>query len=145
VPSQIAAGTAPFELTDNFAVVAPYAAGRRSFYEDSRSRVLAFVDWVCSAAGRAAGCPRVDPRRVFVFGFSDGATVAVELATTRRFAGGVVAAYGFTGELPELAAKRLAGWPVWVFHSVRSLDETRRSIAHCHAGRVCPCRLPVAG
>lgn len=61
------------------------------------------MEWVCSAEGRRAGCPNVDPQRVFLFGFSDGATVAVELATTRRFAGAVVASYGFTGALPPKA------------------------------------------
>ena len=55
--------------------------------------------WACSDAGRQAGCPECDPRRVFLFGFSDGATVGVELATTRRFAAAVVAAYGITSEL----------------------------------------------
>ena len=52
-----------------------------------------------------------------MFGFSDGATVAIELLTTRRFRGAVVAAYGFTGVLPPRAVERLAGVPLWVFHS----------------------------
>ena len=116
-PSLLAAGRAPPELADNFAVVAPYAAGKRSFYEDPRKKLLAFVDWVVSPAGRAAGCPNVDPGRVFLVGFSDGATVGVELATTRRFAGAVIAAYGFTGELPSRAAQLLADVPLWIFHS----------------------------
>lgn len=29
----------------------------------------------------------------------------------------MIAAYGFTGTLPELALKRLVGIPFWVFHS----------------------------
>ena len=101
----------------SFAVVAPYAAGRRSFYEEPRSKLLAFGEWVCSDAGRRAGCPDVDPSRVYLFGFSDGATVAVELATTRRFAAAVVAAYGYTGALPPLATQRLTPLPLWCFHS----------------------------
>jgi hypothetical protein len=36
---------------------------------------------------------------------SDGATCGVELMTTGRFAGGVFAAYGFTGKLPEKAVR----------------------------------------
>ena len=59
----------------------------------------------------------MDPSRIFLFGFSDGATVAVELATTRRFAGAVVCAYGFTGTLPPRAVERLENVPFWVFHS----------------------------
>lgn len=98
--------------------MAPYAAGRRSFYEEPRKKLLQFVDWACSDGGRSAGIyPEVDPRRVFLFGFSDGATVGVELMTSQRFAGGVFAAYGFTGELPALAAERLRSLPIWVFHS----------------------------
>jgi predicted peptidase len=108
---------APAPLTERFALVAPYAAGVPSFYDEPRRKVLAFVDWACSDAGRAAGCPDCDPRRVFLFGFSDGATVGIELMTTRRFAGGVFAAYGFTGELPPLALARLKDAPIWMFHS----------------------------
>ena len=48
---------------------------------------------------------------------SDGATLGVELMTTRFFAGGVFAAYGFTGKLPSLALERLKGQPMWIFHS----------------------------
>ena len=93
-PSLLASGRAPRALADNFAMVAPYASGRRSFYEEPRRKLLDFVAWACSDAGRQAGCPDCDPRRVFLFGFSDGATVGVELATTRRFSAAVVAAYG---------------------------------------------------
>jgi len=116
-PSLLATGRAPPELADNFALVAPYSAGKRSFYEEPRKRVLQFVDWVCSEQGRAAGCPLVDPDQVFLFGFSDGATVGIELMTSGRFKGGVFAAYGFTGQLPELALKRLKDVPIWIFHS----------------------------
>ena len=116
LPSLLASGRAPPELTDNFAVVAPYSAGRRSFYEEPRSRLLEFVNWVCSDEGREAGCPDVDTSRVFLFGFSDGATVGVELATTGRFSGCIFAAYGFTGELPSLALERLKNIPIWMFH-----------------------------
>jgi len=116
-PSLLATGRAPPELANNFALVAPYSAGKRSFYEEPRKRVLQFVDWVCSEQGRAAGCPLVDPDRVFLFGFSDGATVGIELMTSGRFKGGVFAAYGFTGQLPELALKRLKDVPIWIFHS----------------------------
>ena len=116
-PSLIASNTAPSTLTQNFAVVTPYSAGKRSFYEEPRSKILQFIRWVCSDDGRAAGCPLVDTSRVFLLGFSDGATLGVELLTTGRFRGGVIAAYGFTGTLPALALERLKGVPIWVFHS----------------------------
>ena len=86
-------------------------------HEQPRAKLLRFVEWCCSEAGRTAGCPSVDRRRVHLLGFSDGATTAVELATTRRFRSMVVCAYGFTGELPTLAAQRLSGVPMWCFHS----------------------------
>lgn len=117
-PSLIASGQAPSELTDNFCVVAPYSYGKRSFYEEPRGTLLRFVDWVCSDAGREAGCPLVDPERISLLGFSDGATVGIELLTTRRFNKGIIAAYGFTGTLPDRARERLKGIPLWVFHSV---------------------------
>ena len=38
--------------------------------------------------------------------------------TTRRFAGAIVCSYGYTGQsLPGPARERLAGLPMWVFHS----------------------------
>jgi predicted peptidase len=116
-PSLLATGRAPAELADNFAVVAPYSFGKASFYDEPRRKLLSFVDWATSDAGRLAGCPAVDPARVFLLGFSDGATVGVELLTTGRFRGGIIAAYGFTGTLPPLAAERLRNVPLWVFHS----------------------------
>ena len=118
-PSLLASQQAPETLSKNFCVVAPYVGdGKRSFYEEPRSKVLAFLDWVLSEEGQAAGCPQnVDKARICLFGFSDGATVAVELATTQRFRCVVVAAYGFTGTLPQLALDRLGSVPMWVFHS----------------------------
>jgi predicted peptidase len=117
LPSLLVTGMAPKELTENFAILAPYSFGKRSFYEEPRGKILSFLDWASSAAGREAGYPSFDPNRIFLFGFSDGATLGVELMTTKRFAGGVFAAYGFTGELPDLALERLKGLPVWIFHS----------------------------
>ena len=118
IPSLIQSGQAPQELLDNCAVLAPYSYGKPSFYEEPRSKLLSFVQWASSPAGKEAGCPLFDPSRIIILGFSDGATVAVELLTTGRFAGGVICSYGFTGpSLPELALQRLANIPVWVFHS----------------------------
>jgi poly(3-hydroxybutyrate) depolymerase len=55
-PSLLATGAAPAALSDNFVVVAPYCGeGRRSFYEEPRSKLLHFVDWVCSEQGVKAG------------------------------------------------------------------------------------------
>ena len=73
---------------------------------------LRFVDRFCES--HAAD---VDPRRVCLLGFSDGATVGVELATSRRFAAVVCAAYGFTGDLPAAALDRLRDVPFWMIHS----------------------------
>mmetsp|Transcript_22657 Transcript_22657/g.51923 ORF Transcript_22657/g.51923 Transcript_22657/m.51923 type:complete len:169 (-) Transcript_22657:274-780(-) len=101
-------------------MIAPYSEGMRSFYEEPRKKLLDFLSWALSDAGREAGCPSsdvIDANRIFLFGFSDGATVGVELLTTGRFAGGVFAAYGFTGSLPNRAKELLKGIPVWIFHS----------------------------
>lgn len=114
-PALLATGRAPAVLADNFAVAAPYAAGRTSFIRDPRQKLLRFVDWVCSSAGREAGCPAVDTRRIFLFGYSDGATVGVQLATSQLFAAGVFAAVGGVGDVSKVAS-RLKGVPTWVFH-----------------------------
>eukprot|EP00980_Cylindrotheca_fusiformis_P030942 scaffold25665_cov113-Cylindrotheca_fusiformis.AAC.2 len=118
IPSLIASGQAPAELLDNFSVLAPYSYGKSSFYQDSRSMLLQFVDWAVNNQGTEA-CPiTFDPSRIILFGFSDGATVAVELLTTRRFAGGVICSYGYSGKaLPAKAVSQLANLPLWVFHS----------------------------
>jgi predicted esterase len=115
IPSLIAAsGQAPKLLLENFAVLAPYSQGRPSFYQDSRSQLLNFIEW----AKVSSNSILFDPNRIFLFGFSDGATVAVELMTTRRFAGAIICSYGYTGgALPARAVERLAGLPMWVFHS----------------------------
>jgi predicted peptidase len=117
IPSLIASNKAPPELTENFVVVAPYSQGKRSFYEEPRKKILDFVRWFCSEAGRTSGCPPCDTDHIYLFGFSDGATVAVELATTKMFRAVVIAAYGFSGTLPDLALERLREVPFWVFHS----------------------------
>ena len=118
IPSLIASGQAPSALLQNFAVLAPYAQGKASFYQDSRSKLLQFVDWAIQNQGTDQ-CPiNFDPKRIVLFGFSDGATVAVELLTTSRFAGGVICSYGYNGPaLPSRALERLANKPMWVFHS----------------------------
>lgn len=111
IPSLIQSGHAPLVLLENFADLAPYAYGQASFYNDPRSRLLKCID---SAKSKLS----FDPQRIFLFGFSDGATVAVELMTTRRFAGAVICSYGYTGQsLPSQAKERLVGLPMWVFHS----------------------------
>ena len=119
-PSLLASGSAPSILTENFIVIAPYSSGKRSFYEEPRKKLLEFIDWVCSVEGggeQGVDIEKIDPKSMFLFGFSDGATLSVELLTTRKFAGGIIAAYGFTGILPPLAIERLKGIPLWVFHS----------------------------
>ena len=113
----LAAGVAPETLAQHFAVVTPYPGRNvQSFYDEPRSKVLGFVQWLCDQRGEN-GVPRFDPNQIFLLGFSDGATLSIELLTTGRFRGGIVAAYGFTGTLPQLALDRLKGKPIWVFHS----------------------------
>lgn len=119
-PSLLASGMAPQELYENFIVVTPYSKGKRSFYEEPRSKLLQFIQWILSEGeSELLGIPKekIDSSRLFLFGFSDGATVGVELMTTRKFRAGIFAAYGFTGELPKLALERLDGIPMWFWHS----------------------------
>jgi len=122
IPSLIYSGNSPKTLYENFIVVAPYSYGKASFYEEPRSKVLQFINWFCSSnnnkqKNNVVNVENIDLNRLFLFGFSDGATLGVELMTTRKFAGGVFAAYGFTGKLPALALERLRGIPMWIFHS----------------------------
>lgn len=143
IPSLIASGQAPSELLDNFAVLAPYSQGKPSFYQDSRSKVLQFVDWAIKNQGTDQ-CPiTFDPKRIVLFGFSDGATVAVELLTTSRFAGGVICSYGYNGpSLPSRALERLQNKPMWVFHSaddvifdVKNSDRLVEQLRSVNGGR----------
>ncbi len=111
IPSLIASGQAPTVLLENFAVLAPYSYRRPSFYDDPRSQLLQCIEFAKTQIS-------FDPHRIFLFGFSDGATVAVELMTTRRFAGAIICSYGYNGaSLPTKAVERLEGRPMWVFHS----------------------------
>ena len=115
--SLLAADLAPECLAQHFAVVTPYPGRNvQSFYDEPRRKILQFVQWLCDQSGEN-GIPKFDPSQIFLLGFSDGATLSIELMTTGKFRGGVVAAYGFTGTLPQLALDRLKGKPIWVFHS----------------------------
>jgi predicted peptidase len=119
LPSLIANDQAPAALLDNFIVLAPYCYGAKSFYDEPRSKMLNFIAYALENIPQLSKQKQhqVDQSRVFLFGFSDGATLGVELLTTRRFAGAVICSYGYTGTLPNLALQRLAGLPMWVFHS----------------------------
>jgi predicted peptidase len=118
LPSLIATKLAPQVLKENFIVVSPYCQGSSSFYDEPRSKLLTFISNFISWYDGNHGTIHIDTNRLYLFGFSDGATLAVELLTTRRFAGAIVASYGYTGEtLPSMALQRLAGIPMWVFHS----------------------------
>ena len=109
IPRLIECGQAPSVLLKNFAALAPYASGRASFYP--RSQLLKCIELAKSKLS-------FDPHQKFWFGFSHGATVAVELMTTRRFAGAVVCRDGYTGRsLPTHTRERLVGLPIWVFSS----------------------------
>lgn len=118
IPSLIESGNAPSNLLQNFAVLAPYSYGKPSFYNDARSQLLAFCEWAIQNQNMERLPIQFDPKSVVLFGFSDGATVAVELLTTRRFAAGVICSYGYSGKaLPSAALDRLSNLPIWVFHS----------------------------
>ena len=120
-PSLISAGIAPSELTDNFVVVAPYVGqGKQTFYTEPRRNLLNFVNFITGSEGEKAGGPSLDmmdTAQIYILGFSDGATLGVELLTSPNFAGGIIASYGFTGSLPALALERLKDKPMWIFHS----------------------------
>lgn len=118
IPSLLEANAAPEILQEEFAVLAPYSYGKASFYSEPRGKLLQFVDWAIQNQNTEALPIRFDPNKIILFGFSDGATVAVELLTTRRFAAGVICSYGFSGPaLPAKALERLSNLPIWVLHS----------------------------
>jgi predicted peptidase len=118
IPSLLEGGNGPQILQDQFCVLAPYSFGQASFYNEPRDKLLRFVDWAVQYQNTDALPIRFDPKKIILFGFSDGATVAVELLTTRRFAAGVICSYGYSGQtLPSQALERLANIPIWVFHS----------------------------
>lgn len=120
IPSLIADNIAPNELYKNFIVVAPYSQDKASFYDEPRSKLLQYMRFVINEDGggkQGVVTDSLDLDRKFLFGFSDGATLGVELMTTRKFQGGIFCAYGFTGTLPSLALERLKGLPMWIYHS----------------------------
>ena len=118
IPSLIASNMGPTNLLDNFCVLAPYSFGKQSFYGEPRQKLLKFVEWAIQNQNTEALPLKFDPKRIILFGFSDGATVAIELLTTKRFAAGVVCSYGYNGKaLPSQALERLKNIPIWVFHS----------------------------
>lgn len=121
-PYLLSTQQAPPSLSENFVVVAPYVGqGKRSLYDEPRSKILSFIKW-CNAYIESQTFDdgtniSINRQKVSLFGFSEGATLAVELATTRQFQGVVTASYGFTGPLPKMAIERLQGIPIWAFHS----------------------------
>ena len=123
-PSLLYANQAPSSLSDNFVVIAPYVGnGKRSLYDESRSKVLDFIryfnTYIESQTIQDGTSISINRQRISLFGFSEGSTLAVELATTRQFNGLVLCSYGFTGILPQKAIERLQGIPIWVFHSTK--------------------------
>lgn len=121
-PYLLSTQQAPPSLSDNFVVVAPYVGkGKRSLYDEPRSKLLSFIKWFNSYIEQqtlADGTHiAINRQKVSLFGFSEGATLAIELATTRQFLGVITASYGFTGSLPRMAIERLQGVPIWAFHS----------------------------
>ena len=142
IPSLIASrdfDKAPSLLLHNCSMVAPYSYGKTSFYQDGddcRAKLLRFLDYCCetinnpSSSSSSTAVLRFDPHRIFLWGFSDGATLAVELLTSqkRKFAGGVICSYGYSGAtLPPQALQRLSGIPMWMFHSA---DDVIFSVAN---------------
>lgn len=99
--------------------MAPYVGkGKQgSLYDEPRGKVLAFLKWFRRWVEENNSII-VNPQKVSLFGFSEGATLAVELGTTRMFNALILASSGFTGTLPTLAIERMQGIPRWIFHSV---------------------------
>jgi len=123
-PSLLYANQAPSSLSDNFIVIAPYVGkDKRSLYDEPRSKVLDFIryfnTYIESQTIQDGTSISINRQRISLFGFSEGSTLAVELATTRQFNGLVLCSYGFTGILPQKAIERLQGIPVWIFHSTK--------------------------
>jgi len=130
-PYLLSINQASSSLSENFVVVAPYVGkGKRSLYDEPRGKILSFIKWfnawlesqtvLDESSGTTTNNNRriaIHRQKVSLFGFSEGSTLAVELATTRQFNGVVVCAYGFTGILPRMAIQKLQGIPIWVFHS----------------------------
>lgn len=121
-PYLLSTQQAPPSLSEHFVVVAPYVGqGKRSLYDEPRSKILSFIKWfnthIESQTFDDATNISINRQKVSLFGFSEGATLAVELATTRQFQGVVTASYGFTGPLPKMAIERLQGIPIWAYHS----------------------------
>lgn len=126
-PYLLSTNQAPPSLSENFVVVAPYAGKDKqgSLYDEPRSKILSFLKWFNAwlesqtqlEDNGTTSKVAINRQRVSLFGFSEGSTLAVELATTRQFNGVVLASYGFTGILPKMAVERLQGIPIWVFHS----------------------------
>jgi len=118
------ANQAPSSLSDNFIVIAPYVGmDKRSLYDEPRSKVLDFIryfnTYIESQTIQDGTSISINRQRISLFGFSEGSTLAVELATTRQFNGLVLCSYGFTGILPQKAIERLQGIPLWIFHSTK--------------------------
>ncbi len=123
-PYLLAQEQAPNVLSDNFVVVAPYVGKGKpgSLYDEPRGKILLFVKWFNNWIESQffeddMGISSCSIHQQSLFGFSEGSTLAVELATTRQFNAVVLASYGFTGALPPLALEMLHGIPIWVFHS----------------------------
>lgn len=121
-PSLLYANQAPSSLSDNFIVIAPYVGkDKRSLYDEPRSKVLDFIryfnTYIESQPLKDGTSISINRQRISLLGFSEGSTLAVELATTRQFNCLVLCSYGFTGILPQKAIERLQGIPIWIFHS----------------------------
>lgn len=150
-PYLLAQEQAPHVLSDNFVVVAPYVGRGKSgsLYDEPRGKILSFIKWfnnwiesqLFEDDAGISSCA-IHRHRISLFGFSEGSTLAVELATTRQFNGVILASYGFTGTLPPLALERLYEIPIWVFHStgddvfdIRYSNKLVESLVSYHGGK----------
>ncbi len=106
--------------------------------ESSRKRLITFID-------EAVNAYDLDPARVYLMGFSQGAIISLSVALTRpEKVAGVVAMSGRV--LPEIAPliappEALTGLPVFVAHGT---DDRVLPIHHGRAARDLLQRLPVA-
>lgn len=107
IPSSMQSGKELSTLLGKFATLAPHSYGKPSFHNHQRKDLLNFVTWAIQNRNAKDLSINFDPSTIVLFGFSDSATAAVELLTTKRFATGAICSYGCAGKtLPAPALER---------------------------------------
>mmetsp|Transcript_16719 Transcript_16719/g.33705 ORF Transcript_16719/g.33705 Transcript_16719/m.33705 type:complete len:180 (-) Transcript_16719:48-587(-) len=108
-------GHAPSALLHHFAVVAPHSA--QGWLKEGVPNLLRFVDFLVEHAREGTcGVPAFDTSRLYVTGFSDGATAALRACVSRRFAACLSVSAG-----RQTLAAYLKGVPVWLVHAANDV------------------------